>query len=125
MAHLTTAERLPRRDELNALLGDYCAARTTAEVVADFAEMGLPATRINTYAELAKEEHVASRAMLTDTELADGQSAPLTAPPVKFSRTPTRIRARAARLGEHNEQILSGLGLTSAEIAALTDEGAG
>ncbi len=124
LAHLTTAERLPRRDELNALLGDYCAARTTAEVVADFAEMGLPATRINTYAELAKEEHVASRAMLTDTELADGQSAPLTAPPVKFSRTPTRIRARAARLGEHNEQILSGLGLTSAEIAALTSDDA-
>ena len=122
LAALTTAERLRRRDEVDGLLADYCAARTTAEVVAEFGELGLPATRINTYAELAKEEHVASRSMLTETELADGRSAPLAAPPVKFSRTPTRIRTRAARLGEHNEQVLAGLGLTPEEIAALADE---
>ncbi len=93
--------------------------------MAEFGELGLPATRINTYAELAKEEHVASRAMLAETELADGRSVPLAAPPVKFSRTPTRIRTRAARLGEHNEQVLAGLGLTPEEIAALADEGLG
>ncbi|MCY4212364.1 MAG: CoA transferase [Gammaproteobacteria bacterium] len=122
LAALTTAERLRRRDEVDGLLADYCAARITAEVVAEFGELGLPATRINTYAELAKEEHVASRSMLTETELADGRSAPLAAPPVKFSRTPTRVRTRAARLGEHNEQVLAGLGLTPEEIAALADE---
>ena len=125
LAHLTTMERLPRRDELNALLTDYCVARTTAEVVADFAEIGLPATRINTYADLAQEQHVVSRAMLTETELADGRNIPLTSPPVKFSRTPTRIRKRAAKLGEHNEQVLAGLGLTPEEIAALADDGVG
>ena len=122
LAALTTAERLRRRDEVDGLLADYCAARITAEVVAEFGDLGLPATRINTYAELAKEEHVASRSMLTETELADGRSAPLAAPPVKFSRTPTRVRTRAARLGEHNEQVLAGLGLTPEEIAALADE---
>ena len=125
LADLTTLERLSRRDQLNALLAGYCAARTTAEVVTDFAQMGLPATRINTYAELAKEEHVASRSMLAKTELADGRSVPLAAPPVKFSRTPTRVRTRAAKLGEHNEQILASLGLKPDEIAALTDEGDG
>ena len=122
LAALTTAERLRRRDEVDGLLADYCAARITAEVVAEFGELGLPAARINTYAELVKEEHVASRSMLTETELADGRSAPLAAPPVKFSRTPTRVRTRAARLGEHNEQVLAGLGLTPEEIAALADE---
>ncbi|MYF48532.1 MAG: CoA transferase [Gammaproteobacteria bacterium] len=120
LAALTTLDRLQRRDEVDGLLAGYCAARTTAEVVAEFGELGLPATRINTYAELAKEEHVASRSMLTETELADGRSVPLTSPPLKFSRTPTRVRTRAARLGEHNEQVLASLGLTPDEIAAAT-----
>ena len=125
LAALTTLERLQRREEVDGLLAAYCAARTTAEVVSDFAEIGLPAVRVNTYADLAKEAHVASRAMLTEVELADGQSVPLASPAVKFSRTPTGIRRRAPKLGEHNERILSSLGLTPEEIAALADDPVG
>ncbi len=121
---LTAAERLERRDEMNQLLIDHCAARTVEEVVDAFAEMGLPATRVNTYAEVVKEPHVASRDMLQSVELADGRSVPLTAPAAKFSRTPTRIRTRAPTLGEHNDAVLESIGYSPDAIQALKDAGA-
>jgi benzylsuccinate CoA-transferase BbsF subunit len=44
--------------------------------------------------------------------------------PVRFSKTPQEISRGAPCLGEHNEQVLSGLlGMTSAEIADLRAEG--
>jgi len=43
--------------------------------------------------------------------------------PAKFSRWPERQELKAARLGEHNEEVLTDLlGLSTAEIAALYAE---
>ena len=61
--------------------------------------------------------------MLQQVTLANGQAAPLTAPPVKFSRTPTRIRQRAPMLGEHTESILAELGCKPETIADLKQRG--
>ena len=121
---LTAAERLARRDEIDQLLADHCASRTVEEVVDAFAAMGLPATRVNTYAEVIEEPHVASRDMLQIVELADGSSVPLTAPAVKFSRTPIRIRTPAPTLGEHNDAVLESIGYSPDAIQALKDAGA-
>ena len=57
-------------------------------------------------------------------ELADGSSVPLTAPAVKFSRTPVRIRTRAPTLGEHNDAVLESIGYGPDAIQALKDTGA-
>ena len=52
LALLNLAQRIARRDEVDALLADWCAARTVADVVTIFSDLGLPATPVNTYAEL-------------------------------------------------------------------------
>ena len=124
LKNLTAADRLERRDEMNQLMEDHCASRTVEEVVEAFAEMGLPATRVNTYKEVIHEPHVASRDMMQTVELADGSSVPLTAPAVKFSRTPVRIRTRAPTLGEHNDAVLESIGYGPDAIQALKDAGA-
>jgi crotonobetainyl-CoA:carnitine CoA-transferase CaiB-like acyl-CoA transferase len=41
---------------------------------------------------------------------------------VSLSNTPGSIRCRAPLLGEHTDAILSSLGYTPAEIAALRDK---
>ena len=41
--------------------------------------------------------------------------------PWKFSKTPANIK-RAPKLGEHNTEILSGLGYTKDEIEAFKDD---
>ena len=116
-------ERIAQRELLDGLLRDYCAARTVAQVVARLVELGLAVTKVNTYAEMAREPHVASRDMLQAVTLANGQTVPLTGPAVKFSRTPTRIRQRAAKLGEHTEAILAELGCKPETIADLKQQG--
>ena len=120
---VTMLERIAQRELLDGLLRDYCAARTVAQVVTRLVELGLAVTKVNTYAEMAREPHVASRDMLQAVTLANGQTVPLTGPAVKFSRTPTRIRQRAAKLGEHTEAILAELGCKPETIADLKQKG--
>jgi crotonobetainyl-CoA:carnitine CoA-transferase CaiB-like acyl-CoA transferase len=103
--------RLSNRDAADRMLADWCATRTVAEVVDTMTEAGLPACRINTYAEAAREPHVLARDMLQPTVLSDGSTVPLTGPAVKFSRTPTRVRAAAEPLGASTERVLRELGL--------------
>ncbi len=118
------AGRLAHRDELDALLAQWCAARTVADVVALFDENGLAATRVNTYAEAAAEEHVAARDMLQSTRLHDGSTAPIVGPAAKFSRTPLKVRSSSESLGASTDAILGELGYDEDTIAQLRREGA-
>ncbi len=120
---LKVTERLARRDEVDGLLAAWCAERTTADVVDIFAELGLPAIRVNTYAEVIQEEHLSSRDMMLPTELANGETVPIVGPAAKFSRTPTTIRKPASALGENNAEVLGALGVDQAELTRLKAEG--
>lgn len=123
IAGLGLAERLERRTELDGLLADWCSQHGAAEIVEIFAERGLPACPVNSYADLAVDPHVRARDMLQPTTLANGREVPLTAPAAKFSRTPVRIRRRAPEIGEHNAEILAELGYEADDLARLRDEG--
>jgi crotonobetainyl-CoA:carnitine CoA-transferase CaiB-like acyl-CoA transferase len=46
--------RLEHRDEVDALLAEWCSTRSVAEITAAFENLGLPATRVNSYAEAAR-----------------------------------------------------------------------
>ena len=120
---LKVTERLARRDEVDGLLAAWCAERTTADVVDIFAELGLPAIRVNTYAEVIQDEHLSSRDMMLPTELSNGETVPIVGPAAKFSRTPTTIRKPASALGENNAEVLGALGVDQAELTRLKAEG--
>ena len=47
----------------------------------------------------------------------------LTGIPVKFSETPGEIKRPPPRLGEHTEEILEGLGISSEEFCKLKEKG--
>ena len=117
------AGRISNRDTLDGLLADWCAQRTRAEIEATFAAAGIPATRVNSYRDAAKEEQVLARDMLQTTELSDGQQVPLTGPAAKFSRTPTTIRSAARPIGADNEALLGSLGYSAEGLAELRHKG--
>ena len=110
------------REDVDGFLADWCAVRTSGEVESIFEEAGLPATRVNTFAEVAKKPQTLARDMLQKTELSDGSVVPLTGPAAKFSRTPTRIRSAAAPLGKHTSEVLKELGYAESEIYALSEK---
>ncbi len=124
LAEMTGAQRIGARDELNAVMADFCGTRSVVDVVNAFADAGLPATRVNSFAEAAQERHVHSRDMLQTVTLSDGSEAPLTGPAAKFSRTPTRIRDRAATLGEHTRDVLGSVGYSPEALEKLNESGA-
>ncbi len=121
--YASLGSRIAHRQEVDTLLAQWCAARSVADVVNTFSDAGLPACRINTYAEAAREPQVLERDMLQPMTLADGTQAPLTGPAAKFSRTPTRIRSAAEALGASTDRVLKELGYSSEAISALRQEG--
>lgn len=98
-------ERLANRDAVNAVVADWCATRPVAVAVAALAGRGLVVSPVRTMADVVTDPHVVERDMLVDTQLHNGTAAPLVGPAVKFSRTPTRIRAGAPVAGAHTREL--------------------
>jgi len=107
----TMAARHENRSATDAAVGAWMRTQTIDEVERKFAAAGIPAGAVRSYAYAARNPHVLERDMLQQVEQEDGQSAPITGPAAKFSRTPTRVRIRAPKLGEHTEEILDELGI--------------
>lgn len=123
LSDLGARDRIARRDELNALLADWCADQATADVERQLIDLGLTVTRVNTYADAVDNAHVQARDMLQPTQLSNGETVPLTGPAAKFSRTPTRVRHAAPTLGQDNRDIYGELGFDEAQLKKLHDEG--
>jgi formyl-CoA transferase len=119
----TAAQRVVNRVAVNELLAAWFSTVTRKDALARCSAAGLVVAPVNTYAEAVATEHAAQRGVLVDVELSDGSVAPIVAPPVRFSRTRTRIRRRAPRIGEHTEEILREAGMGSERIADLRDAG--
>jgi formyl-CoA transferase len=123
----TAPARIARRREVDALLADWVRERPRAEVVERFAEAGIPAAPVRSYAEAARDPLVAEREMLQTVAqpCAEGGTAgaPITGPAAKLSRTPARVRQGAPALGQHADEILRELGYDDEAIRALAEDG--
>jgi len=105
----TNPERLGNRKAINDLVAGWCRDRTLGECLALLSGQGLVVSPVRTLAEAVEDPHVAVRQMLQPTRLSDGSMAPLVGPPVKFSRTPTRIRHAAPVAGADTAEVLGEL----------------
>lgn len=120
--YVVLANRLQRRDEINALVAQWTADRMVADVVDLLVKGGLTAAPVRTPDQAAKDPHILARDMLQDTPQLNGSFAPIVGPAAKFSRTPTRVRSGAPALGAQNGEILQGIGLSSEEIEVLQEK---
>lgn len=121
--YASTRARVERRDEVNGLMARWLEPRSVGDVVSLLREAGLAVAPVRTYADAARDPHVLARDMLQPTRQEDGSLVPLTGPPTKFSRTPTRVRSEAPALGAHTDEILAELGIDAAERRRLRDAG--
>ena len=106
---------------MNELLSGWARERTVADFVQRFAEVGIPASPVRTYAEAAADRHVRERDMVQPVTGPEGEI-PVVGPAAKLSRTPTRVRSPAPPLGAHNREILEELGYTPEQIRAITGD---
>lgn len=106
------------------LLNSWAADKTVDEVVKRFNEAGVPSGPVNTIPQVAGDPHIRAREMLIEVEHPGIGKVPLIGIPVKYSRTPGRIKSVAPAVGEHNEEVYRNLlGYTREELDRLKEDG--
>ncbi len=111
--------------ELRPILAEIFQSRTIADWQAQLDAAGIPASPINTIAQVMEHPQVLAREMLV--KLTHPVAGELTMPgiPIKLSETPGAMRAAAPTLGQHTESLLAELlGYTPEQIAELRAAGA-
>jgi crotonobetainyl-CoA:carnitine CoA-transferase CaiB-like acyl-CoA transferase len=120
----TNGKRVENRKELTRLLAQVFLGRSTREWVQLLEAAGVPNGPINNIAQVFADPQVTARSVRIELEHAGGATLPLVASPMRFSETPIDYRLAPPLLGQHTEEVLSGLLRKSdAEIARLRSEG--
>ena len=101
--------RVARVDEIDAAIGGWTAGRTVDEVLAALDAAAVPAGRIYTVADIARDPHYAARGMLQTVTMDDGSELMVPGIVPKLSRTPGRHRRNAPVLGQDTAAVLAGL----------------
>jgi crotonobetainyl-CoA:carnitine CoA-transferase CaiB-like acyl-CoA transferase len=112
----TNEQRLIHVDELDHIIGEFVAARTTEENVAFFETAEVTIGPVNDIVQIMSDHHVQERGLLAEYPDEDMGSFPMHAVPVRLSETPGTIRTPAPRLGQHTREILTEAGLTNDAI---------
>lgn len=109
---------------IEGILAEWCRPRTYAECQAKMDEFGVPATKVNLIGDIVADPHVHDREQVLTVESVD--FGPLLQPGItpRLTVTPGRVRSRAPKLGEHNEEIYLGLlGLERGEYDQYVRDG--
>lgn len=116
---LTTRERVHHRELLEATLEEVFTRHPTEHWVAILDEAGVPGGPVNTYAQVFNDPQVRHLRMVTT--LAGEDEAPVhhLRMPFQLSYGSVGVRRLAPHLGEHTDEILSGAGYSTGDVAAL------
>lgn len=122
---LTNADRVKNFSELEPLINEATRKRASAELLKLLEEAKVPCGPINDIALVVKDPQVAAREMLVEVLHPVAGALKLPGVPIKLSDTPASIAGPAPLLGQHTEEVLSGmLGMGRGEIEKLKEEGA-
>ena len=101
-------------------LAEWCAERTSEEVLKAMEEVRLPAGPILSPQEVLEDPHIAAKGLFQPLEYPGlSAPAPVMRTPVELSETPGEIRSRAPTLAEHTDEIMEELGYSESDIQAL------
>ena len=112
----TNADRLANVDALDAVIGEFIAARTLQENLEFFRAAEVTVGPVYDIGQIVLDPHVVERGILVDVP--DETTGTLTMHAVvpRLSDTPGNFFRPAPRLGEHTEEVLRSAGLDSTTI---------
>ena len=112
--------RAKASDELDAILGAWSASVTLTEALDILEAAEVPASGINSVAEVFEDEQIQARGSIERYALESGLNLCMPAAVPKLTKTPGGTRWLGPKLGEHNESILESLGLDPITIRKVT-----
>jgi formyl-CoA transferase len=119
----TNAERIKRREEVDAIVGGFIAQRTLADNIAFFEEAGVTAGPVYDIGQFLDDPHVQARGIVVDAPDDEMKEVPMHAPVPRLSKTPGTLRTPAPKIGEHNDEIYARIGYSSERRADLRQRG--
>lgn len=117
------AGRVARVAELDQNIGAWTKDRTVNEVLAALDAASVPAGRIYTVEDIAKDPHYQARGMLERVRMDDGTELAVPGVVPKLSRSPGARDRIAPRLGQDTVSVLNDIGLSPEQIRQLIDRG--
>jgi len=119
----TAEARWRHKADVDALVGAWTSRRTKHEVMKILGEAGVPAGACLDTGEVLADPHLRARAMIVEVEHPVRGRFFTVGNPIKLSASPTTI-GPPPLLGQHRHEVLTALGYSDADIAALAKDGA-
>ena len=120
----TEAQRVANRDALSSLLDGVLSARPVGEWLSRLDKAGVPAGRIKTVAEVCESEHLRARGMTVSLQHPKAGSLTVMGVPIRLHATPGAATAPPPLLGQHSDEVLTGLlRIPAAKVAKLRADG--
>jgi len=117
------AARSRHIDEVYRLAGEQLASRTTAEWLAIFDKLEIPAGPVNSLEQVMDDPHLTAVGFFQHMHHPTEEEVVVPDVPVRFAESPAAIRRLPPRLGEHGREILQEIGMRPGEIEKLIASG--
>ncbi len=119
----SNAERVRHRAEVDAIVGGWIAERTLNEALDAFNGAGVTAGPVYDISQFLDDPHVVEREVVVDLPDDEAGMLPVHNILPRLSRTPGTFRHPAPALGQHNDEIYGGAGLSPGDLADLRARG--
>ena len=121
----TNAKRVERYAEIKAAIETWSRFHDVDDIVEAMLAAGVPSSPINTIDRLVTDPHIAgAREMFVNVDHPLAGKTRLTGSHIKLGATPARIATPAPLLGQHNEEVFTGLlGFDGERLAGLREAG--
>lgn len=120
----TDSGRRAHHDAIDERLAAWCGRRSRDEIVATLWDAGVPVAKVMQPHRQPELEQLAFRDFFEEVDHPVNGPARLGTVPIRFSAGPHKFHTEhAPLLGQHNHELLSGLGLSDSEIATLEADG--
>ncbi|MEQ8194972.1 MAG: CoA transferase [Rhodospirillales bacterium] len=119
----TNRLRVLNNDELDPIVAEWMAQHTLEDGMAIFEREGITVAPVYDISQIVEDDHFREREVLVELPDADLGSVPMHNITPRLSASPGRFRRPAPKLGEHNEEIYGGLGITGNDLENLRNKG--
>lgn len=117
------AGRVPRTQEIDEAIQTWCSTQRIDAALALLQAADVPVSKIFSVRDMLQDPQFLARQMFEQHLFNDGTPIKLPAVTPKLSETPGGTRWIGPALGEHTDEVLTALGYSAEQIAALREDG--
>ncbi len=114
--------RVPRTEEIDGAIQSWCSTKSIDEALAILKAADVPVGKIYSVRDMMSDPQFLARGMFEQHAFRDGTPIKLPSITPKLSETPGETKWLGPALGEHNSEVLRGLGYDEEQIAQFRNE---